>query len=41
MAGAPAFRIFPSADPINLSLPRVAGSIGSYAEAKRTLACVR
>jgi hypothetical protein len=41
MANAPAFRIVPSADTIKLSLPRVAGSIGSYAEANRTLACVR
>lgn len=41
MANTPTFRIVPSADAIKLSLPRVAGSIGSYAEANRTLACVR
>ena len=39
MARAPVFTIHPSADPVTLSLPRVAGSIGSYAATKRTLSC--
>jgi hypothetical protein len=41
IARAPTFTIRPSADPITFSLPRVAGALGSYAEAKRTLSCVR
>jgi hypothetical protein len=41
MARAPAFTILPSARPVMVSLPRVAGSIGTYAATKRTLACVR
>jgi hypothetical protein len=41
MARAPGFTIHPSADPIVLPLPRVAGAIGSYAEAKRTLSCTK
>ena len=41
LARAPAFTILPSADPVTVSLPRVAGSIGSYASTKRALACVR
>jgi hypothetical protein len=41
MANAPVFTIHPAADPVKLSLPRVAGAIGSYAATRRTLACVR
>jgi hypothetical protein len=41
MMRAPAFVIDPSATPLNFSLPHIAGANGSYAEAKRTLSCVR
>lgn len=41
MARAPAFTIQPSANPITFSVPRIAGAIGSQAEARRTLSCVR
>jgi hypothetical protein len=40
MARVPAFTIEPSAGSITLSLPRVAGPSGTYAEAKRTLSCI-
>jgi len=39
MARAPAFTIDPRASPLTLSLPHVAGAIGSYAQAKKTLSC--
>jgi hypothetical protein len=39
MANAPVFTVHPSAEPVKLSLPRVAGSIGSYAATTRTLSC--
>jgi hypothetical protein len=41
MARAPAFPIEPSVNLITFSVPRIAGAIGSQAEAKRTLSCVR
>jgi hypothetical protein len=41
MARAPALTIHPSADTVTVPLPRVAAGIRTYAEAKRTLACVR
>ena len=41
MARVPAFAIQPSANPISFSVPRIAGGIGSQAEATRTLSCVR
>lgn len=40
MARVPAFTIYPSTSPITLSLPRIAGASGTYAEARRTLSCV-
>jgi hypothetical protein len=41
MAEAPLFTIHPAGDPVKVALPRVAGSIGSYAATTRALACVR
>ena len=41
MARVPAFTIQPSADPIELPLPRVAPGISSYVETSRTLSCRR
>jgi hypothetical protein len=39
MARVPALTIYPSASPITLSLPHIAGASGTYAETKRTLSC--
>jgi hypothetical protein len=41
MARAPALTIRPSADTVTVPLPRVAPGIRTYAEANRTLSCVR
>jgi hypothetical protein len=41
MARVPAFTMQPSASAIRFSVPRIAGAIGTLAEATRTLSCAR